>query len=429
MLFKDISIIDENFDVQEHMYVGIKEEIIDYLDSKAPEEDYGEVYDGRGKLLIPCFYNAHSHLAMGYMRGYGENLPLMNWLSDRIFPFEAKMNPEDMYYGSVLGIAEMLRFGIGATQDMYLNYDAAGRALIDTGVKGCFSNGVTCFTDQNLSELPIYTEIIEAQKKFGTDTDDRVRMELSLHSEYTTTEKTAKQLAELAAINNMGMHVHVSETAGEVEGCRERHNGKSPVEYLSDCGIFDVPTVAAHCVHLSEADIAILKEKNVTVAANPKSNAKLGSGISDVTKLLEAGVNVAIGTDSVASNNNLNMLEEMRFFSYFQKARNMDSVIISPKQTLYAATRAGALAQGRGNSGLVKKGFKADITVFDVDRIYMRPVYDMLNNLILSASGSDVVLTMVDGKVLYKNGEYTTIDIEKTEYEFENRRKRIISEL
>lgn len=429
MLFKDIAIIDDNFEVKEHMYVGVKGEIIDYLDSIAPTDDYGEVYDGKGKLLIPCFYNEHSHLAMGYMRGYGENLPLMQWLDDRIFPFEAKLQPDDIYYGTVLGVAEMLRFGIGATQDMYLNYDATGRALTDTGVKGCFSKCVTCFSDQNLSELPIFGEIEEARSRFGTAADDRMRLELSLHAEYTSTEKIAKQLAELAKENNLGIHVHVSETEGEVEGCRKKYNGRSPVKYLSDCGLFDVPAVAAHCVHLDDEDIAILRDKKVTVATNPKSNAKLGSGICKVSKLLEAGVNVAIGTDSVASNNNLNMLEEMRFFSYLQKAENMDSVVISPKQTLYAATRAGALAQGRGDSGLVKKGYKADITVFDVDRIYMRPVYDMLNNLILSASGSDVAMTMVDGKVLYKDGEYTTIDIEKAEYEFENRRQRIISEL
>lgn len=425
MLFKNIILLDENFEIKENMYVGIKDKIIDYISDKMPEEDYGQIYEGNGKLMIPCFYNAHSHLPMVYMRGYGENLPLMDWLTKKVFPLEAKLTENDIYYGCLAGIAEMLRFGIGASQDMYQNYNAAGRAFFESGIKGCFSKSVA--STEDYYGLKDYKDALASAKMYNYSTDGRIRAELSLHAEYTSNEDVATKIAKTALENGLGMHVHVSETAGEVEACKKRHNGKSPVKYFHDCGLFKVPTVAAHCVYVDDEDIKILKEDNVTVATCPKSNAKLGSGICSVDKLIKAGINVAIGTDSVASNNNLNMIEEMRFFSYLQKAVNTDSTVIGPKQTIYAATRAGAIAQRRNDSGFIKEGFRADITVFDIDKIYMKPSYNILYNLLFSATGNEVVFTMVDGKVLYKDGEYMTLDIEKILYETEKIRQRILN--
>jgi len=429
MLFKDITIIDENFEVKEHMYVGIKNDSIVYVKDVEPTEDFGEVYNGKNRLLIPAFYNSHSHLPMFLMRGYGENLPLMTWLQGKIFPFEAHLTKEDMYYGGLMGVAEMLRFGIASTTDMYLNNDVSARFMIDSGIKGNFSQCVTWMDKTSYYDLPVYKETLEAIKNYNNYDNGRIKAQFSLHAEYTNTEKIAKEIAEVTANNGLSMHVHVSETQGEVDICRKRHQRRSPVRFLSDCGIFDVPAIAAHCNHIDDEDIEILKEHNVTVATCPKSNAKLSSGICPVASLLEAGVNVAIGTDSVASNNNLNMIEEMRFFSLLQKVQTLDPTVITPAQTLYAATRAGALAQGREDCGLIKEGFKADITVLDTDNVYMKPVHNMLNNLIYSASGNDVVLTMVDGKVLYKDGEYTTLDIEKINYEVEKARLRILGEI
>ena len=429
MLFKDITIIDENFQVKEHRYVGVKGDRIACISDTLPTEDYGEVYDGKNKLLIPAFYNMHSHLPMFLMRGYGENLPLMTWLQDRIFPFEGQLTPDDMYWGTLMGVAEMLRYGIGATEDMYLHYDAQARALVDGGVKASYAACVMGTDDVPYHELPVYKDTLESIRKYNGFDNGRIHTAFSLHAEYTSTEKIARAIAEAAAENQSTMHVHVSETAGEVEACRKNHGGKSPVRYLADCGIFDTPTVAAHCVHVDAEDIAILKAHNVTVATCPKSNAKLASGICPVTALLDAGVNVAIGTDSVASNNNLNMIEEMRFFNLLQKARTYDPTVITPEQTLYAATRAGALAQRREDCGFVKEGFKADLTVLDINTVYMKPVYNLLNNLVYAASGNDVVLTMVDGKVLYRDGCYPTLDIEHIHYECEKSRQRILGAL
>lgn len=429
MLFHNIRMIDESFEVKEHRYVGTKDGVIAYIGEKTPKEDFGEVYDGTDKLLIPAFYNLHSHLPMYLMRGYGENLPLMDWLNNKIFPFEAKLTDEDMYYGTVMGIAEMLRFGIASCSEMYLSQDPLCRAFLDTGAKGNISRCVSCFDpDMSYYAMPQYAEVTDCIARYHNADNGRLRAEFSLHSEYTSTEKVAREIAEAAKKASSSMHVHVSETAGEVALCRERHGGKSPVKYLADCGLFDVPTVAAHCVYVDDEDIAILKEKNVTVANNPKSNLKLASGIASAVKMLAAGVNVGIGTDSVASNNNLNMLEEMRFFNLLQKGTCLDPTKISPSQTLYAATRAGALGQGRTDCGLIKKGFRADLAVLDTDKVYMKPEHDLLNNLIYSAQGTDVVLTMVDGRVLYRDGAYPTIDIEKTAAMCEKSRRRILGE-
>ena len=427
MLFRDITILDENYDVREHRFVGVKDGRIACIGDTAPQEDFGEVYAGAGRLLMPAFCNLHSHLPMFLMRGYGENLPLMDWLNNKIFPFEAGLTDEDIYYGAVMGIAEMLRFGIGSSSEMYLSQKPLCRAFLDTGAKGNISRCVSCFDPQaSYYDMPQYREVLESIAEFDGADDGRIRAEFSLHSEYTTTEKVVREMAEAAGKAGSSMHIHVSETAGEVADCRARHGGKSPVRYLAECGVFDVPTVAAHCVHVDDGDIALLKEKNVTVAANPKSNLKLASGVSPAAKMLAAGVNVGIGTDSVASNNNLNMIEEMRFFNLLQKGIGSDPTLMTPKETLYAASRAGALGQGRPDCGLIREGFRADLTVLDLNRVYMQPVHHLLNNLVYSAQGTDVVLTMVDGKVLYRDGEYPTIDIEKAAAACEKARCRIL---
>lgn len=429
MLFRDITILDEDFEVREHMYVGVKDAFIKYVGDKMPEEDFGEVYDGNNRFLMPSMYNMHSHNPMVLMRGYGENLPLQNWLNDMIFPFEGNLTEDDMYWGALMGVAESVRYGIGSSTDMYLNENALGRAYSESGFKANFSNSVMCFDDRDYKELPTYKSTIDAIKNWDGYDDGRLHAEFSLHAEYTSNEKIARQLAEVCIENNSSMHVHVSETIGEVKECKERHDGKSPVKYLADCGIFDRPTVAAHCIHLDDEDIEILREKNVTVASCPKSNLKLASGIAPVYKLMQGGVNVTIGTDSVASNNCLNMIEEIRDFNLLQKGTTGIATAIDPRETIYAATRGGAVGQHRMDCGIIKEGFRADITILDTDTVYNFPQYNLLNNLVYSFSGNDVVLTMIDGRVLYREGMFPTLDLERVKFECSKSIKRIIGEL
>ena len=236
-------------------------------------------------------------------------------------------------------------------------------------------------------------------------------------------------MAEHTKELNVRMHVHVSETKDEVEACKQRHGGKTPVEYLEGLGLFDQPAIAAHCVWLEGDDFNILKERDVSVASCPISNAKLASGVANIPQMLQKGIRVGIGTDSVSSNNSLNFIEEIKAFALASKAAFGDPTAISPAQALTCATYNGALAQGRNDCGKLMEGFRADLIVLDIHRPHMRPVHELVNNVVYSACGSDVVLTMVDGQVLYRDGEFLTIDIEETIAKTEESVRRILGRL
>ncbi|MDP4108735.1 MAG: amidohydrolase [Bacillota bacterium] len=429
MIFKDIAVINGEFKVLENMCVGVKDDKIAYIGSKMPEWDDADIYDGRGKLLLSGFFNAHAHTPMTLLRGYGENLALMDWLNTRIFPFEAKLNGKDIYYAMLLGIAESLRFGIVSTTDMYFFGEDMARAVIESGAKNNLSLGITNFGDEDLYDLKNYKEGKSLFENYHNAGGGRLKIDMCMHAEYTSSEKVVKQMAEHCRSLGANMHVHISETREEHEGCKARHGGLTPAGYFDSLGLFDSKTTAAHCIWLEDDDFRIFSEKGVTAATCPKSNLKLASGICNVPRLIESGINVALGTDGVSSNNNLNMLEEMKFFALIHKEQWNDPRIITPEQTLYAATKAGALSQGREDTGSLKTGMKADLIAVDITSPYMKPSHSLLNNLIYSASGSDVSLTMADGKVLYKDGEYKTIDIEKVIFETEKSKDRILSEL
>ncbi|MDD6154358.1 MAG: amidohydrolase [Eubacteriales bacterium] len=429
MLFKDITILDENLDVQTNMYVATKDDRVAYIGKTMPQGDFGEVYSGKDRLLMTGFFNAHAHSAMTLMRGYGENMVLQDWLSKRIWPFESKLTSKAVYWGTLLAMAESLRFGIVSTSDMYFFIPDIAKAVIDSGAKNNISNALVVNSDIPFEERSEVKELRVVKKVFDGAENGRIKIDASLHAEYTSNEDVARKLADLAKELDVNMQVHVAETKLEFEECKQRHDGRTPVRYLADCGIFDTRTTAAHCVWLDDEDYDILREKGVTVATNPVSNLKLASGICDTAKVLDKGVNLAIGTDSVTSNNSLNFIEEIKTLALVSKVRAGDPTAVTPKQALYAATKGGAIAQGRDDCGQLKVGNKADIIVMRTDVPNMRPVHDALSNIVYSASGSDIVLTMVDGKVLYKDGEYKTIDIDKAIYETERATQEILSSL
>ena len=429
MLFKNIGLIDENFEYRENMYVGTNCHRIVYIDSDPPEDEeaFFETYDGRGKILMPGFYNAHGHSPMSLMRGYGENLPLDRWLNERIFPFEDKLTSEAVYWATLLTMAESIRFGIVSTTDMYYFIDDMVRAVVTSGEKINVSRAVTNF-GAPVSESVSLKEARQAIEMYYGFEEGRILVDASAHAEYTNDIPMLEAIAEVAKHYDVRMHVHLSETKKEHEECIARH-GKTPAEVFLATGVFDVPATAAHCIWVTDSDLDIFKEKGVTVACNPCSNMKLSSGICHVPPMYEKGIEVAIGTDSVASNNSLNFFEEMKLFALTGKVTSMDPSSMTPKQVLRSATRAGALSQGREDCGLVKEGFKADLIVVDASGPNMRPCDDMANALIYSADGKDVCLTMVDGRTLYRDGEYTTIDIEKTCREAEKAKLDILKRL
>lgn len=429
MLFKQVTILDENYEIQEDMYVGIKDERIAYIGKSEPKEDFGRVYSGKSRILMPGFYNGHAHSPMASMRGYGENLKLQDWLTTRIFPFEDKLDSNAVYWGTMLSMAESIRFGIVSTSDMYYFTPDMVRAIEESGAKNNISRAITNLSGDDFEKLISVREMREAIEQFDGAANGRIIVDTSLHAEYTSDEKTTRALAEFTQKMGLRMHVHVSETKLEHEECKWRHNGMTPVEYLNTCGIFDSPTTAAHCVWVEGEDFDILKEKEVTVATNPVSNLKLASGICNIPQMLKKGVNISIGTDSVASNNNLNILEEIKTLAILGKTKAQDPTVITPKEVLKAATLGGASAQGRVDSGLIKVGNKADLIALRTDVANMHPMHNAANNIVYAATPSEIVMTMVDGKVLYENGEYKTIDIEKTIAEIDNATRKIVREI
>lgn len=428
MLFKNISILNESFEIEENMYVGIDGEKITYISKEAPKRGFGRVYDGTGKLLMSGFVNTHAHSPMALMRGYGENMALQDWLNKKIFPFEAKLTGDAVYWATMLAMAESVRFGIVSTTDMYYFSEDMVRAIAESGTKNNLSRSITCFDDSELWELESAKEMKSLFETYHNAEGGRIKVDMSIHAEYTSTPKIVRQMAEYTSSIGVNMHVHLSETQSEHEECKARH-GMTPAAYFNSLGLFDTPTTAAHCVWIEGEDFEILKEKGVTVASNPVSNMKLASGVCNVPKLLDMGINVSLGTDSVASNNSLNYIEEMKYFATAAKERVKDPTAVTPKQALRAATSSGAQSQGRSDTGVLAHGKKADLIVLDISGPHMHPVHSLINNLVYSASGSDVVLTMADGKILYENGKYFTIDLERAVYETERAAKKILQAL
>lgn len=417
MLFEKITILDENFTVRENMYVGVEAEVITYVSEEAPDDEtrevFGECYDGGGKVLMPGFYNGHGHSPMSLLRGYGEGLPLHRWLNEKVFPFEGQLKGEDVYWGTLLSMAESARFGIVSTSDMYFFNDDMVRAIVACGEKSNLCRAVTNFTGETPEANGTFREMREAvERHHGTD-GGRILVDAGLHAEYTNDDRTARAVAEYAKAEGLRMHVHAAETEFETLGCRERHHGMSPVQYLDAMGLFDVPATAAHCVWLTDEDRAILKAKGVTVASNPVSNLKLVSGICEAAKLYELGIPVSIGTDGASSNNSMDFFEELKLFALLGKYRGGEASLMTPEQVLYSATRAGALSQGRDDCGLIREGFKADLIAIDLRQPNLQPMHNVMNSLVYAASGKDVCLTMIDGRMIYRDGEYTTVDIEK----------------
>lgn len=414
MLFKDITYIDENFNVKEHAYIGTKNGVIDYISDNARNMDwgYGEIYNGKGKVLIPGLVNNHTHASMTYLRGLGEDLPLQRWLSEKIFPFESKWDANSIYWAAQLAAAEMMAGGITSYTDMYMFDKAMRNAVLDSGIKCNYTSVPMAVDGKRLEDLPFFSECLDEIEKYG-HSNGKFRHEFGLHAEYSSSDSIVKQTAEFAKKKNLRIHTHISETRKELEDCMLRHEGLTPVRYFESCGIFENPTNAAHCVWVNDDDIECLAKNNVFVTHCPSSNLKLGSGIAPVKKMLDAGIKVCIGTDGAASNNNLNMFEEMHLAAMLTRGISNDAASISPKEILKMATLNGALSQGRNDTGCIKLGNKADLAVIDFDRPHLRPCHDVLANIVFSAQASDVVLTMIDGDVVYKDGNYKTLDLKK----------------
>ncbi|MBQ2897175.1 MAG: amidohydrolase [Clostridia bacterium] len=428
MLFEKITLIDENFDVKENMFVATEKDKIAYISQLPPQKDYGQKICGKNKLLTNGWFNCHTHLPMTLLRGYAENLKLQDWLNTKVFPFEAKMNEEDVYYAALLGIAEMFRFGTVSATEMYFHPLSILEAAKKAGIKLNLCTGTTEFGDGGLKDNKNFNEELDLHERCSKMGNDKIKADFSLHSEYITTEKIVKELGEYLKGKNERVHVHVSETKKETDECIARH-GLTPTAYLEKCGIMNAKVNAAHSVWLTDEDLSIYKANGVTAVHNPMSNLKLGSGFARIEKMLEMGINVALGTDGVASNNNFNLFEDLRFAAIMHNPLNENYSVINPKTLVKMGTLNGAYSQDRCDCGCIKEGNKADFAIYDLNEVSMKPCHNLLNSFVYSMPGGAVLMTVVDGEIVYGNGKFTTIDIDDVIRKTEQSRKRILSEI
>ncbi len=391
--------------------------IISYIGEFVPDVRADRVIDGKGNLVLPAFYNAHCHSSMTLFRGYGDDLPLDRWLNERIFPAEDRLDEKSVYIGSMVAIAEMIRNGIVSFSDMYMFMDSVACAVRDCKVKANLARSIVSFDpDIDMKNDFRMKEAADFAKRWHGECDGKIKVDMSLHAEYTNVAKCCEYVADYAAKNGYLMQVHASETKKEHDECIERH-GVTPIRFFSDTGVFDVPATAAHCVWADDEDIEILARKSVTVAHNPVSNLKLASGVMPYVKMKKAGVNIALGTDGAASNNRLDILREMQFAALIHKGTQLDAAATDASDMIYMATRAGALSQGRSDCGKIETGYAADLLMIDLHSVNNIPNYDYESAVCYSAGTSDIVLTMCDGCILYENGAYTSIDTERLEFE------------
>lgn len=371
-------------------------------------ESKGEVkqINAKGKVLMPGLINTHGHVSMTLMRGYGDDMQLMPWLIERIWPLEAKLTGDDIRLGAELGIAEMLLGGTTCFVDMYWQEIEVGKAVDKLGIRAVLS---PTFVDARFDEFVAdFNAVVES---YGNH--PRVMIKVAPHSVYTCCEENVKAAVKMARDRNLGIHIHVAETLDEIGIIRERYD-RTPVELLRDWGVLGSDVMSVHSVHLTDADIDILKEFGVSAVNNPQSNMKLSSGSAPVAKMIEKGINVSIGTDGASSNNDLDMWEELRSASFQQKLASMNPCVLPAYDVLRMATYGGAKAIGmEGKLGVVVEGAVADLILMDISKPHYFPRHDIIANLAYCGKSSDVDSVIVGGELVVEGGKLLTCDMAK----------------
>lgn len=398
--------------------IYIEGDKIQYIGELKEDLKVDRVIDGKNKVAMPGLVNAHTHISMSLLRNYADDVPLYEWLTQKIWPVEANLTEEDVYWGAMLSIAEMIQSGITCFSDMYFFMEEVGKAAEETGIRGVLSRGTIEEESEALNKEKLdYTRNL--YKNWNGKADGRIKVMVAPHAPYTCSPAYLEKIIDLAKELGAGIHIHLSETKKEVEDSFEQYK-KSPIKHVYDLGLFEIPTLAAHCVHVSDEDIEILSANGVSVVNNPGSNLKLASGFAPVEKMINRGVNVALGTDGSSSNNNLNMFEEMNLAAVINKAVNESAVSIPAITAIEMATSNGAKALNwEDEIGSIEVGKKADLILVDMNKPHLYPRHNVVSALAYSCQASDVETVIVDGKVLMEKYELKTIDIEKVMYNAE----------
>jgi len=427
-LIKDITVLtmgEEREPIKDtNIYIEGNE--IKYIGELKEEFRVDKVIDGKRKVALPGLINGHTHIGMSLLRNYADDLPLHDWLTQKIWPVEAKLIGKDVYWGSMLSIVEMIRSGITCFADMYFFMEEVGKAIEESGIRGVLSRGTIEEDDEKLNKEKIeYTR--DLYKNWHGKANNRIKVMVAPHAPYTCSPDYLKELIALADELNAGIHIHLSETKKEVDDSFEEHE-KSPIKHVYDLGLFKRPTLAAHCVHVSSEDIEILKKNNVQVVNNPTSNLKLASGFAPVEEMLNKGVNVALGTDGSSSNNNLNMFEEMHLASIINKAVNKSATSIPAIKALEMATINGGKALFWDDEiGSLEVGKKADLILVDMDKPHFYPIHNIVSALAYSAQASDVETVIVNGRIIMEDYYIKTVDEERIIFETEKIGKDLVN--
>ena len=390
---------------------------------EAPADFIAEqTIDAKDMLAIPGFVNAHTHASMTLLRSYADDMELMTWLNDHIWPVEAKMISNDIYWGAALAAVEMIQSGTTTFADMYGPFmERVADVVTESGMRGVLSRGIIGVAPDGEKKLE---ENISLYEDYNGAANGRIKVMFGPHAPYTCPPDFLKKVAAAAQRLGAEVHIHMNETKAEIEQITKQY-GKRPFEYVEDTGLFESPTLAAHCVHLSDDEIAIIKKHHIRVAHNPGSNMKLASGIAPVPRLLKEGVTVALGTDGTSSNNNLDMLQEVQLAALLHKVNEYDPLAVPAFEALKMGTEYGAKAVGLDGIGRIAPGAKADIVLVSMKCAAWVPRFNEVSLLVYSGNAADVDTVICDGKVLMQHRELLTLDEEKIKYEAQKCAERL----
>ena len=410
------ALMDEAGTVLPGAFVAVEGTQITYVGTQRPQGSFEEEIDGEGGVLMPGFVNAHTHVPMTAMRGYGDGNNLQDWLHNYIFPVEARWDDRAIRCCTDLGLAEMIASGVTCIADMYGHSPAIAQEVAAAGISANLSVGGVQFTDDfnpdTHNDCRVQRELTEQWHGYN---DGQILVDASVHGEYTSHQQLWRWMAGYAREHGLGMHVHISETRSEHEECLARH-GKTPIQVLNDYGVWDGRAIAAHCVWTTPEDWAVMAEKGISAVHNPMSNLKLGSGIAPVPAMKKAGVNVCLGTDGVSSNNCTDFFGDLKIAAILHNGAGCDPLALLPIDALRMATANGGRALGR-KTGVIAQGYTADLILVDFSHLNLTPCHSVLSNLAYAAHGSDVRMNMARGRVIYKDGDFLTIDIQRVKRE------------
>lgn len=387
-----------------------------------------EIIDAKGMVAMPGLINTHNHTPMSLLRCFSDDLRLMEWLDHKMLPAEDRMTPEDIYWGSLLGIIEMIKSGTTAYADMYIHMDEIANAVSESGIRASLTRGLVFFEDDQGKRLQEGIDLIE---KWEGKAEGRITTMMGPHAPFTCPPDKIKEIIEISDSYNVPLHIHLAETKEEVQKIRIKYN-RTPAEYLYDTGMFDNNhhVLLAHAIHLNNSDIEIIRQNQGGVAHNPMSNLKLGCGIADIRTYLDNDILVAIGTDGPGSASSLDLFKEMKLAAGLQKVQSFDPTVLNARTTLEVATTNGAkLLAISDKVGTLEIGKKADIILIDINQPHLIPHHNIVSLLVYSATGADVDTTIINGKIVMRNRKVLTLNEQEIIEQCIRRAQRLVEGL